>query len=134
MTGHGAKFGRKKEEAIVALLSHRTTEEAARTVKVSVKTLLRWQKEPEFDAAYREAKRRCYPPLGTFHPVGIANIVTCYTRLFPPYLRSTYVETWRSLLGDSACGRGNGSGQMRPLVPKIALLDQYLDDMVAHDT
>ena len=28
MTGHGAKFGRKKEEAIVALLTTRTTEEA----------------------------------------------------------------------------------------------------------
>jgi hypothetical protein len=30
MTGHGAKFHRKKEEAIVALLSHRTVEEAGR--------------------------------------------------------------------------------------------------------
>jgi hypothetical protein len=30
MTGHGAKFGRKKEEAIVALLTTRTIEEAAR--------------------------------------------------------------------------------------------------------
>jgi len=56
MTGHGAKFGRKKEEAIIALLTHRTTEEAARAVNVSTKTLLRWQKEPEFDAAYRAAK------------------------------------------------------------------------------
>ena len=32
MTGHGEKFGRKKEEAIVALLTHRTIEEAARAV------------------------------------------------------------------------------------------------------
>jgi len=51
MTGHGAKFGRKKEDAIVALLTHRTVEEAARAIKVATKTLLRWQKEPEFDAA-----------------------------------------------------------------------------------
>ena len=29
MTGHGAKFDRKKEEAIVALLAHRTIEESA---------------------------------------------------------------------------------------------------------
>ena len=49
MTGHGAKFDRLKEEAIVALLTHRTIEEAARVVNVSTKTLLRWQKEPEFD-------------------------------------------------------------------------------------
>ena len=53
MTGHGAKFGRKKEEAIIALLSHRTIEEAARAVDLSTKTLLRWQKEPAFQSAYR---------------------------------------------------------------------------------
>jgi hypothetical protein len=57
MTGHGSKFGRKKEEAIVALLTQRTIEDAAHTVKVSTKTLLRWLKDPEFDAAYRAAKR-----------------------------------------------------------------------------
>ena len=60
MTGHGSKFGRKKEDAIVALLSHRTTEEAARAVNVSTKTLLRWTKEPEFDVAYRTAKRAAF--------------------------------------------------------------------------
>jgi hypothetical protein len=60
MTGHGAKFGRKKEEAIVALLTTRTTEEAARAVNVTAKTILRWQKEPEFDAAFRAAKRAAF--------------------------------------------------------------------------
>ena len=60
MTGHGAKFGRKKEEAIVALLTTRTTEEAARAVNVAAKTLLRWQKEPEFDVAFRAAKRAAF--------------------------------------------------------------------------
>ena len=57
MKGHGAKFGRKKEEAIVALLTHRNTEEAARAIGVGPTTLLRWQKEPEFDVAFRTAKR-----------------------------------------------------------------------------
>ena len=60
MTGHGSKFGRKKEEAIVALLTHRTTEEAARAVNISTKTLLRWQKEPGFDAALRAARRAAF--------------------------------------------------------------------------
>jgi DNA-binding transcriptional MerR regulator len=60
MTGHGAKFGRKKEEAIVALLAHRTIEEAARAVNISPKTLLRWQKESDFEAAYRAAKRAAF--------------------------------------------------------------------------
>jgi hypothetical protein len=57
MLGHGAKFGRKKEEAIVALLSHRTLEEAARAVGVAPNTLLRWQQDAEFNKAYREARR-----------------------------------------------------------------------------
>jgi transposase-like protein len=60
MTGHGAKFGRKKEEAIAALLTHRTIEEAARSLDIATKTLLRWMKEPEFDAAYRAAKRAAF--------------------------------------------------------------------------
>jgi hypothetical protein len=60
MTGHGAKIGRKKEEAIVALLTYRTTEEAARAVKISARTLLRWQKEQEFANALRVAKRSAF--------------------------------------------------------------------------
>ena len=57
MLGHGAKFGHKKEQAIAALLSHRNVEAAARAVGISANTLQRWTKDPEFDAAYREARR-----------------------------------------------------------------------------
>lgn len=57
MTGHGAKFGRKIGAAVAALLTHRTTEEAARAVGVSPKTLLRWQQIPEFQAALRKAQQ-----------------------------------------------------------------------------
>ena len=60
MTGHGAKFGRKKEEALVALLSHRNVEEAARSVGIDPKTLFRWLQVPEFRTAYREARRAAY--------------------------------------------------------------------------
>ena len=60
MKGHGSQFGRKKEAAIAALLSQRTFEDAARTAGISVSTLLRWQKDPEFDAAFRAARRAAY--------------------------------------------------------------------------
>jgi hypothetical protein len=60
MVGHGTKFGRKKEEAVVALLTHRTLEEAARAIEIAPNTLLRWMKDPEFAAAYREARRLAY--------------------------------------------------------------------------
>ena len=60
MTGYGAKFGRKQEEAIAALLTQRNIEEAAGAVGIAAKTLLRWMKEPEFDAAYRKARRSAF--------------------------------------------------------------------------
>jgi transposase-like protein len=60
MIGHGAKSDRKKDEAIVALLSQRNVEEAARAVGIAPNTLRRWLKQPEFDAAYREAKREAF--------------------------------------------------------------------------
>jgi transposase-like protein len=53
MAGHGAKFGRKKEEAIAALLSQRSVEDAARVAKIGVNTLLRWLQLP----------RECNKPL-----------------------------------------------------------------------
>jgi hypothetical protein len=55
--GHGTKFGRKKEEAIAALLSHRTIEDAARATKIGTNTLLRWLQVPEFRDAYLKARR-----------------------------------------------------------------------------
>jgi len=60
MNGHGAKFGRKKEEAIVALLTQRNVEEAAKAIGISTQTLVRWMKLPEFQTAYREARRAAY--------------------------------------------------------------------------
>ena len=60
MTGHGAKFGRKKEEAIAALLTQRNVDEAARSINVASRTLLRWLQVPEFQDAYRQARRAAF--------------------------------------------------------------------------
>jgi transposase-like protein len=57
MKGHGSKFGRKKEAAIAALLTARSIEEAARAAGIGTATLFRWQNLPEFQQAYRDAKR-----------------------------------------------------------------------------
>jgi hypothetical protein len=58
--GHGAKFEHKREQAIAALLTHRNVEAAAHAVGISVTTLLRWMKDPEFQAAYQEARRTVF--------------------------------------------------------------------------
>jgi transposase-like protein len=60
MVGHGTKFSRKKDEAIAALLTQRNIEEAARSIGIAPNTLLRWMKETEFDAAYRDTKRAAF--------------------------------------------------------------------------
>lgn len=56
MVGHGPKFSQKMEQAVAALLSCRTVEEAARAAGIGTNTLRRWIRQPEFDAACREAR------------------------------------------------------------------------------
>jgi len=56
----GGKFGRKKEEAIAALLTQRNIEEAAKAIGIGANTLLRWLKVPEFQTAYRQARREAF--------------------------------------------------------------------------
>ena len=58
MKGHGSKFGRKQEAAIVGLLTAPTMEEAARSAGISGPTLWRWLQDPAFQAEYRKARRQ----------------------------------------------------------------------------
>ena len=60
MAGHGTKFGRKMEDAIAALLTQRNVDEAARTAGIGTRTLLRWLQLPEFQKAYRDARRAAF--------------------------------------------------------------------------
>src|SRR5580658_9247769 len=60
MAPRGSILGRKQEDAIVALLTQRNVEEAARTARVSVRTLMRWLQLPDFQKAYREARRAAF--------------------------------------------------------------------------
>ena len=53
-------LGRKQKEAIVVLLSQRNVEEAAHAACIGGRTLLRWLRLPEFEAAYREARRAAF--------------------------------------------------------------------------
>ena len=60
MSGRNSSLERKQEEAIAALLTQRNMEEAAKTVGVASRTLIRWMKIPEFQRAYREARRAAF--------------------------------------------------------------------------
>ena len=60
VVGHGAKFGRKMDQAITALMSKPTVEDSAHSIGVSANTLLRWMKEPQFEKAYGEARHAVF--------------------------------------------------------------------------
>jgi len=57
MASSGEKIGGRKEAAILALLTARSVEEAARASNVPLRTLYRWMQDPDFDAAFRRTKR-----------------------------------------------------------------------------
>ena len=48
------------EEAVAAMLSQPSVEHAARLVGIAPRTLIRWQKLPEFQAAFRQARRDAF--------------------------------------------------------------------------
>jgi hypothetical protein len=60
MADFKGKLGRKQEEAVVALLSNRSVEDAAKACNTPARTIYRWLKDSDFSAAYRAARRRAY--------------------------------------------------------------------------
>jgi len=60
IAGHGAKIGRKQEDAIAALLTEPTLVAAAGAAGIGEKTLRRWLHDPGFQAAYQQARRAAF--------------------------------------------------------------------------
>src|SRR5579863_3357918 len=60
MSGNVSQLRPKQEEAILALLTTPNVEQAARAVKITPRTLHRWQQDPAFDKAYRKARRLAF--------------------------------------------------------------------------
>ena len=60
MAARKSILGRKQEEAIAALLTQRNVEEAARAAGIGTRTLLRWLNLPDFQTAFREARRAAF--------------------------------------------------------------------------
>jgi transposase-like protein len=78
-------LGRKKEAAILALLSQRNVDEAAQLAGVAARTLYRWMKEPQFAAAYREAKRAAFSQaIARLHQMSSAAVTTLGKAMVDP--------------------------------------------------
>jgi hypothetical protein len=63
MTDHATRILRRRQDAIVSLVTRRTIHEAARAA-IGTETLCRWKKRPEFAAAYQQARARLQQPSG----------------------------------------------------------------------
>jgi transposase len=58
VAGHGEKFDKKMEFVISALLTEPSIELAAKKSGVGEHTIYRWFNNPEFDKAYKKAKKK----------------------------------------------------------------------------
>ena|SRR5580698_299916 len=118
--GHGAKFTRKKEEAIAALLTQRTTEDAARAIGIAPSTLLRWMKEPEFDAAYRAAKRAAYgQSIARLHQASSAAVTT----LLKLMVDQNVPASTRARCADSVLGHTVKAIEIEDVEARVAALE-----------
>lgn len=98
MAGFTEKLGRRKEGAIVALLSQRSVEEAARVADIPPRTLYRWLTEREFQAAYREARCAAFgQAIARLHQGSSAAATTLLKLMLdsatPPSTRARCAET-----------------------------------------
>jgi hypothetical protein len=67
----------QKQTAVIAMLTQRNIEEAARSVGVAPAALMRWQKLPEFQKAYRGARRAAFgQAMARLHHMSSAAVAT----------------------------------------------------------
>jgi hypothetical protein len=124
MKGHGSKFERKKEEAIAALLSHQSIENAAKAAKIATNTLLRWLKEPEFDAAYREARRAAFgQSVARLQQASGAAVTTLLKVMVDP---NTPAST-RVRAADSVLSHGAKALEIEDIEVRLAALEESAD-------
>jgi hypothetical protein len=124
MIGHGTKFGRKKEETIAALLSQRNIEEAARFVNIGTKTLLRWLQLPEFERAYREARRAAFAQsIGRLQQASSAAVATLLKIMVDP----TAPAASRIRAADSVLGHAARAIEIEDIEARVAELERVAE-------
>jgi hypothetical protein len=123
MAGHGEKFGRKQEEAIAALLSQRNVEEAARVAGVGARTLIRWLKLPEFQKAYREARREAFGQAVARLQQGTAAAATTLMKIM---IDPSAPASVRVRAADSVFNHAAKAIEIEDIEARVAALEQSL--------
>src|SRR5271157_3207150 len=67
----GTRFARNQEDAIAALPANSNVEEDTRAAGIGNRTLIRWLRDPEFQAAYRQVRRDAFSAVGRADAPGI---------------------------------------------------------------
>jgi hypothetical protein len=103
--GHGDKYDRKSEAAIVALLVHPTLSKAAKAAGISQVTLWRWLQRDDFQEKYREAQKTVFDvALGSLQRASGA-AVACLFRNLDCGNPSSEVSAARAILDLALRGR-----------------------------
>jgi hypothetical protein len=114
LRGHGAKIGRRKESAVIGLLLEPSFEKAAARAGVSESTLWRWLRLPEFQEAYRSAKRE-----------SVSQAIGCLQRA-----SSEAVEALRQIMNDIQAPATARVSAARSIL-EFALKGVELEDILA---
>jgi transposase-like protein len=121
MAGHGSKMNRMMGQAVAALLSLRSVEEAAAAIGVNPKTLRRWMKTPEFKDVDRQARHEIHSQLinrqQQIMGVALANIYK--TMLDPSVPPSTRLQA-----AEFIWTQGTKAMELEDLEPRIAELER----------
>ena len=121
MPGNNKPLGSKKEEAIVALLSNRSFEDAARACDTPVRTLHRWLTEPDFNSAYRSARRQAYGQTSARLQHGSAAVASTLLKVMvdPATPPATRVRAAESILSHAA-----KAIEIEDLEARVAVLEE----------
>jgi transposase-like protein len=124
MAEASGKLGAKKEAAILALLSARSVEEAARTANVPPRTLYRWLNHPEFDAVFRRAKRSAFGQAIARLQQGSSAAATTMLKLM---LDTSVPASTRLRAADCVLGHAKNAIEIEEIEARLAALEANSD-------
>ena len=115
------KLTPKQESAILALLSSRSVEEASKIADIALRTLYRWLADPEFNKAYRRAKRAAFGQAISRLQQGSAAAATVMLKLM---VDGTVPPSTRLRAADCVFGHARNAIETEEIEARVAALEQ----------
>ena len=125
MAARSSTLGRKQEAAIAGLLSQRNIGEAAHSAGIGTRTLLRWLKVAEFQAAYRQARRDAFGQAVARLQQGTSAAATTLLKLL---IEPNTPASVRVRAADSIFNHAAKAIEIEDLEARVADLERALND------